>query len=155
MTSFCNYFGRQRNITCDDKIAHAKPFHYLIVGDIKTRCHLEHSDAVRRRYAQRLISYERELHPGTLCRSKQNILNRHRACICVCPHFHFWPRLLSATAKLGCRQKHGHDRGDALSGQLEDSTIFPYLGLSPIQETRNDCAPTKKRDPLPISRGNR
>ncbi len=40
MSSLLNHLRRQGNVTRDYKVTHAKPFNYLIVSDIKTRCYL-------------------------------------------------------------------------------------------------------------------
>ena len=93
MASLFDHVRRQRYVTGDYKIAFVEPFDYLIVGHIKTRCYLKHFDVARRRYTHRLIGYEGELQPGTLCRSEQNILDHHWACIRVNPYFHYMPLL--------------------------------------------------------------
>ena len=84
MTPFIDHLRRQWYIACDHKIASAKPFNYLIVSDIKTRRYLKQFNAARWRYAHRLISHKRHLHPGTFRRSEQNILDHHGV-ICVHP----------------------------------------------------------------------
>ena len=45
MTAFFNHLRCQGNISGNDKITGIKPFDYLVVSDIKTRCHPDEINA--------------------------------------------------------------------------------------------------------------
>jgi len=97
MGAFFNHLGRQRNITGDYKITNTEPFNDLIVSNVKAGRYLNKFYAARRRYVHRMIGQKRQLHPGTLGRSKQNILDHHRARICIYPYFHFMALLFNTS----------------------------------------------------------
>lgn len=80
--------GGQGDVAGYDQVAGVEPFYDLIVGHIRSSRYLEEGYPGGAGDAHRLVGDQGHLHPGTFCRSEEDILDHYGTGVGIDPYFH-------------------------------------------------------------------